>query len=54
LDVVRSARYNVTGRPSPYSEEFHTDAVRLVVDSTPPRSIADVALELGPNRETPP
>lgn len=40
------------GRPSPYSEEFRADAVRLVVDSTPPRSINDVAVELGLNRET--
>lgn len=40
------------GRPSPYSEEFRADAVRLVVDSTPPRSINEVALELGLNRET--
>ena len=40
------------GRPSAYSEEFRADAVQLVVDSTPPRTIADVALELGLNRET--
>ena len=40
------------GRPSGYSEEFRADAVRLVVDSSPPRTIADVALELGLNRET--
>jgi transposase len=40
------------GRPSAYSEEFRADAVRLVVDSTPPRTIADVASELGLNRET--
>jgi transposase len=40
------------GRPSPYSEEFRADAVRLVVDSTPPRSINEVAVELGLNRET--
>ena len=40
------------GRPSAYSEEFRADAVRLVVDSTPPRTVADVALELGVNRET--
>jgi transposase len=42
----------VMGRPSPYSGEFRADAVRLVVDSTPPRPINDVALELGLNRET--
>ena len=40
------------GRPSLYSEEFRADAVRLVVDSAPPRSINEVALELGLNRET--
>ena|SRR6266702_4228816 len=39
-------------RPSPYTPEFRADAVALVVNSTPPRSIADVALELGLNRET--
>jgi transposase len=40
------------GWPSPYSEELRVDAVRLVLDSAPPRSINDVALELGVNRET--
>ena len=40
------------GRPSPYSEEFRADAVRLVLDCTPPRSINEVAMELGVNRET--
>ncbi|MBR7829606.1 transposase [Actinospica sp. MGRD01-02] len=40
------------GRPSPYSEEFRADAVRLVLESTPPRSINEVASELGLNRET--
>ena len=40
------------GRPSAYSEEFRADAVRLVLESTPPRSINEVALELGLNRET--
>lgn len=39
------------GKPSPCSEEFRADAVRLVVESTPPRSINEVALELGLNRE---
>ncbi|HEU5427530.1 MAG TPA: hypothetical protein VFU74_11690 [Actinocrinis sp.] len=39
------------GRPSAYSEEFRADAVRVVVDSTPRRSINDVAVELGLNRE---
>lgn len=38
------------GRPSPYCEEFRADAVRLVVESNPPRSINEVALELGPTR----
>jgi transposase-like protein len=54
LDLARSVRKrcNVTGRPSPYSEEFHTDAVRLVVGSTPPRPINEVGVELGLNRET--
>lgn len=40
------------GRLSAYSEEFRADGVRLVVDSAPPRSINEVALELGLNRET--
>ncbi len=40
------------GSPSAYSEEFRADAVRLVLDSTLPRSISDVALQLGLNRET--
>lgn len=40
------------GKAVPYSEEFRADAVRLVVDSTPPRSINEVAVELGLNRET--
>ena len=40
------------GWPSAYSEEFRADAVRLVVDSSAPRTVADVALELGLNRET--
>ncbi|MBR7835188.1 transposase [Actinospica durhamensis] len=40
------------GRPSPYSEEFRAGAVRLVVESNPPRSINEVALEPGLNRET--
>ena len=40
------------GRLSPYSEEFRADAVRLVLDSAPPRSINEVAVELGLNRET--
>jgi transposase len=54
LDLARSVRKrcNVMGRPSAYSEEFRADAVRLVVESTPFRSINDVALELGLNRET--
>jgi transposase len=54
LDLARSVRKrcNIMGRPSAYSEEFRADAVRLVVDSAPPRSINEVALELGLNRET--
>lgn len=39
-------------RPSPYSPEFRADAVAVVLNSTPRRSIADVAVELGLNRET--
>ena len=39
-------------RPSQYSPEFRADAVALVLNSTLPRSIAEVALELGLNRET--
>jgi transposase len=55
LDLARSLRKrcNIMGRPSPYSEEFRADAVRLVLESAPPRSINEVALELGLNRETP-
>jgi transposase len=54
LDLARSVRKrcNIMGRPSAYSEEFRADAVRLVVNSTPPRSINEVAVELGLNRET--
>lgn len=40
------------GRPSPRSEELRADAVRLVVGSILPRSIDEVAMELGLNRET--
>src|SRR5258708_6256491 len=39
-------------RPPRYSPEFRADAVALVLNSTPPRSIAEVALDLGANRET--
>ena len=39
-------------RPSEYSVEFRADAVKLVLDSSPPRRVADVARELGLNRET--
>lgn len=39
-------------RPSHYSPEFRADAVALVLGSRPERSIAEVALELGVNRET--
>jgi transposase len=54
LDLVRSVRKrcNVVGRPSAYFEEFRADAVRLVLESAPPRSLDEVALELGLNRET--
>jgi transposase len=38
------------GRPSHHSEEFRRDAVALVRSSN--RSIAEVAAELGVNRET--
>ena len=40
------------GRPSNYSPEFRADAVALVLDSSPSRTVAEVALELGVNRET--
>lgn len=40
------------GRPSKYSPEFRRDAVALVVDSRPERTLADVARELGVNAET--
>jgi transposase len=39
-------------RPSKYSPEFRSDAVKLVVESTPPRRVADVARELGLVPET--
>ena len=39
-------------RPSQYSPEFRANAVALVLNSIPPRSNAEVALELGVNRET--
>ena len=39
-------------RPSHYSPEFRADAVALVLNSSPSRTIAEVALELGVNRET--
>lgn len=39
-------------KPSPYSAEFRADAVALVRFSNPRRTIADVATELGLNRET--
>jgi len=38
--------------PSKYSPEFRAEAVALVLDPTQPRAIAEVALELGMNRET--
>jgi len=40
------------GRPSKYSPEFRDDAVKLVLDSTPRRQVADVARELGLVPET--
>ena len=40
------------GRPSKYSAEFRSDAVKLVLDSTPRRQVADVARELGLVPET--
>ncbi|MFL6109811.1 MAG: transposase [Catenulispora sp.] len=40
------------GRPSKYSPEFRDDAVKLVLDSTAPRRVADVARELGLVPET--
>ena len=40
------------GRPSKYSPEFRDDAVKLVLESTPPRRVADVACELGLVPET--
>ena len=40
------------GRPSKYSLEFRSDAVKLVLDSTAPRRVADVARELGLVPET--
>jgi transposase len=39
------------GRPSKYSEEFRRDAVALV-KSSPERTVADIARELGVNHET--
>jgi transposase len=40
------------GRPSKYSPEFRRDAVALVVQSRPDRTLADVGRELGVNAET--
>ncbi|WP_194910958.1 transposase [Catenulispora rubra] len=40
------------GRLSKYSPEFRDDAVKLVLDSIPPRRVADVARELGLVPET--
>ena len=38
-------------RPSKYPEEFRRDAVKLVL-SSPQRTVAEIAGELGVNRET--
>jgi len=40
------------GRPSKYSPEFRDDAVKLVLDSTSRRQVANVARELGLVPET--
>lgn len=39
-------------RPQNYSPEFREQAARLVVESKPPRTIVDVAKEVGVNEST--
>ena len=40
------------GKPKHYTPEFKEQAVRKVVDSSPPRTITEVARELGVNDTT--
>ena len=40
------------GKPKHYTPEFKEQAVKKVVDSSPPRTIAEVARELGINDTT--
>ena len=40
------------GKPKHYTPEFKEQAVRKVVDSSPPRTITEVARELGINDTT--
>jgi transposase len=42
----------VPGKPKNYSPEFKEQAVKMVVDSSPPRTIAEVARELDMNDTT--
>ena len=45
-------RDQVPGKPKHYTPEFKEQAVRKVVDSSPPRTIAEVARELNINDTT--
>jgi transposase-like protein len=42
----------VSGKPKRYTPEFKEQAARQVVDSKPPRTIAEVAREIGVNDTT--
>jgi transposase len=42
----------VPGKPKHYTPEFKEQAVKMVVDSSPPRTIAEVARELAINDTT--
>jgi transposase len=42
----------VPGKPKSFTPEFKEQAVKKVVESTPPRTIAEVARELGVNDTT--
>jgi transposase-like protein len=42
----------VPGKPKSYTPEFKEQAAKKVVDSTPPRTIAEVAREIGVNDTT--
>ena len=52
MDSHRKGRDRVPGKPKHYTPEFKEQAVRNVVDSLPPRTIAEVARELNINDTT--